>query len=240
MQEQFYTNVVPFSSTEGVVHVARQKFVVYPTLKQQRYVDLDLFRQQVEESKAGLHHQPYTNKKKETARYKGIFYGFAFLFFMLTVITIAIPSAIGCGFLFSSCTFLKAIIVTISTTFFLSSLLLALSLKAEKEAIVSLLKKAKAHLAAIHARKQIRMGIKGSFPLFGKHRKAAIGLRQTYQETLDLLNDKKEETLHLVHRIGTAETLPEQEKEDLLNQAIEELHDKLQHIVHQFRHVTIS
>lgn len=240
MQESFYTNVVPFSSTEGVVQVARQKFVVYPAFQQQRYADLDLFRQQVEESKAGLHHQPYTSKKKDTTRYKGIFFGFALMFFFFTVITIAIPSAVGCGFLFSSCTFLKGIIVTISTALSLSALLLALSLKAEKEAIVSLARKAKAHLAAIYARKQTRMGIKGLFPLFGKHRHAALGLRQTYQEMSDSINDRKEETLHLVHRIATAETLPAQEKEDLLNQAIEELQEKLQHLVHSFRHANIS
>jgi len=240
MQDSFYSNVVPFSSAEGVVQVARQKFVVYPTLKQQRYADLDLFRQQVEESKAGLHHQPYTSRKKHTARYKGAFFGLAFLFFLFTVVTMAIPSAVGCGFLFSSCTVLKSIIVTISTTLSLASFLMALSLKAEKEAIVSLVRKARTHLAAIRARKQIRMGIRGSFPLFGKHRHAAMGLRQAYQEMLDGINDRAEETLHLVHRIATAETLPAQEKEDLLNQAIEELHDKLQHMIHGFRHHSVS
>ena len=61
-------------------------------------------------------------------------------------------------------------------------------------------------------------------------------LRQLYHEVIDKINHKKDETLHLVHRIATAETLDNQEKEDLLNQAIEEFNDKLQMLVHNFRH----
>lgn len=246
MQEPFYSNsncpqnVIPFTATEGVAQVSRQRFVVHPTLRQQRYADLDLFRQQVEESKAGLHHQPYTNRKKQTGRYKWVFLGFSLLFFVFALVTIGIPSAIGCGFFFSSCTLLKGIIVTISTTLSLSALLMGLSLRAEKEAIASLVGKAKAHLTAIYARKQTRMGIRGFFSLIGAHRHAAIALRQMYREIHDLINDKKEETLHLVSRIATAETLHDQEKEDLLNQAIEELHDKLQHILHGFRHANVT
>lgn len=233
MQE--FVNIIPISAAEGVTQVSKQRFVIYPALKQQRYVDLDLFRQQIEESKAGLHHQPYTAKKKVTRRYQVIFFSIAILFFILTVTTITIPSALGCGFLFSSCSLLKGILASIAACFSLSAMLLALTIKTEKEAITALVRKAKTHLAAIYARKQTRLGVKRFFFFFAMN-KTAVALKQMYQETYDLMNDKREEALHLAHRIATAETLEAQEKEDLLNQSIEELHDKLQYLLHSFRH----
>jgi hypothetical protein len=240
MQETNITsNIIPFSDLEGVTQVSKQRFVIHPSLKQQRYTDLEFFRQQIEESKAGLHHQPYTNQKRATKKYQWTFFSFAFLFFALTLITVFIPSAVGCGFLFSSCTLLKGGIVTVSGFLSLSALLVALALKIEKEAIYTRIKKAKAHLAAIYVRKQVRLGIKKRL-FFTSNREIAITLKHMYQETYDLINDKKEETMHLVNRIVTAETLQPEEKEDLLNQALEELHDKLQHLLHQFRHAMPS
>jgi len=60
-----------------------------------------------------------------------------------------------------------------------------------------------------------------------------------YHEGLDKINDKKDEALHLVQRIATAQTLDRVEKETLLNQAIEELHEKLKLLTHTFRHAAL-
>jgi hypothetical protein len=57
-----------------------------------------------------------------------------------------------------------------------------------------------------------------------------------YHEVCDKINDKKDEALHLVHRISTAETLTLEEKEDLLNQAVEEFNDKLRALIETFKH----
>lgn len=237
-QRNFF-NPLSLQTSSGIPQISKHHFTAKPSFLQQRYADLDFFRQQIEESKAGLHHQPYTNNKKNTSFYKTIFLGFAVLFFMLGVITMAIPSALGCGFFFSSCTFLKTILVTMCTFLSLSSLIFALKMRAEKEAVAYCVRKTKAHVAAIYARKQVRMGIKSIFAMMGKKRLQALALKQMYHEINDKINDKKDETLHLVHRIATAETLTSQEKEDLLNQAIEELNDKLQLLTHTFRHATL-
>ena len=207
-----------------------------PFTSKPRYADLEIFRQLVEESKAGLHHQPYSSHKKKTHLYKSVFFGFAILFFILEIIALAIPSALGCGFLFSSCSFLKGIIVSICTVFSVSSLTLALRLKAEKEAVASLIRKARIRLAAIYARKKVRSNLNFFSFFLNPARQKAAALKLAYYEVYDKMNDKKEESLHLVHRISTAETLNAHEKEDLLNQAIEELNDQLQHLTTAFRH----
>jgi hypothetical protein len=111
-----------------------------------------------------------------------------------------------------------------------------LGLKAEKEAVALYVRKTKAHVTAIYTRKKMRMGLKPFLAFFGPDRQKATMLRQAYDEVIDKINNKKDETLHLVHRIATAETLDNAEKEDLLNQAIEEFNDKLQMLVHNFRH----
>lgn len=234
-----FLNPLSLQTSSRVPQIPKRLFTAKSSFSQQRYIDLDIFRLQIEESKAGLHHLPYTNNKKNTTFYKSVFLGFASLFLVLNITTMAIPSALGCGFLFSSCTFLKGIIVSVCTFLSATALTIALRLKAEKEAVVHSVRKAKAHTAAIYARKKVSIGIKNVFSLFGPGREKAAALRQLYQDTCDKINDKKDETLHLVHRIATAETLDLLEKEDLLNQAIEEFNEKLHQLTQTFRHAKL-
>ena len=220
--------------------VSKHLFTVKPTLIQKRYADLDDFRQQIIESKAGLHHQPFTSNKKNAAVYKAFFLGFSALFFILGVTAMAIPSALGCGMFFSSCTLLKGIIVSICTFFSLTALTVGLRIKPEKEAVAQSMRRTMAHMATIYARKKIRIGATGFSILFGPEKQKMLALRQMYHEMSDKINDKKDETLHMVQRIATAETLDAQEKEDLLNQALEEFNDKLHTLTNNFRHAATN
>lgn len=231
-------NHLLLSSSGEIPRISKHLFTAKPVFHIKRYADLDSFRQQIEESQAGLHHQPYTSYKKNTLFYKSIFLGFAALFLMLSLTAMAIPSAMGCGFFFRSCAFLKGIIVVFCTALSLSSLTLGLRLRAEKEALAYSIRKTKALMAAIYARKKVRMGVKSMFAIMGPARLKTSALKEMYRETSDKINDKKDESLHLIHRIATAETLDEQEKEILLNQALEELNDQLQALTHTFRHAS--
>ena len=115
---------------------------------------------------------------------------------------------------------------------------MGLRLRAEKEAVSLSVRKTKAHAATIYARKKVRLGIKSFFSLFGPERQKSVALKHMYHEVCDKINNKKDETLHLVNRIATAETLDQHEKEDLLNQAIEEFNHKLHVLTNNFRHAT--
>lgn len=225
------------SSRSKITRVPKEYFTFKPSLGQQRYTELDIFRQQIEQSRAGLHHKPYTSNKRNVFLYKTIFFAFALIFAILGVAVLAVPSALGCGF-FSSCTAIKSVLASLCTIFSLSAFTIAFSMSHEREVIQEYVRKARARLATIYARKCRRMGIKSIFAFFTHHRRQALLLRQTYHEACDKINDEKESALHLAHRIATAQTLDAEEKESLLNQAIEELNEKLMTLCHTFRHAT--
>lgn len=219
--------------------ISKQLLAIKPAFVQERYADLDFFRQQVKESKAGLHHQPYTSAKKSTSFYKTIFLGFAALFFLFNITVMSIPTALGCGFLFSSCNVVKGIAVSFCTFLSIASFTIGIRLKAEKEAIAYQVKKTKIQLKTVNERKKLLLGVDGLFAFFGPERQKAKALQQAYDEACDKINDKKDEALHLAYRIATAETLEKHEKEDLLNQAIEEFNEKLQKQIQTFRHTLV-
>lgn len=205
----------------------------------QRYDELDIFRQQIEESKAGLHHKPYTQNKKSVFIYRCIFLGIAIVFFSLAIAAFSLPSTFHTGLLFGTLTTVKNVVISICFMLSAAALSLGITLQAEKEAVYQCVRRAKAHLERIYGRKSLKLGLKRFINLFGKQRLQTQALRQMYQESLDKINDKKEETLHLVQRIATAETLEAAEKESLLNQAVEELNEKLLILTHTFRHSSI-
>lgn len=218
--------------------IPKEQFTAKLAFSKQRFADLDFFRQQIEKSKAGLHHQPYTTYRRTVLLYKTVFFSFAFLFGILGFTSLAIPSAIACGF-FSMCTAVKGVLASLCMVFSLTAFTMAFSMSSEKEAVAQYIRKTRATLLTIYRRKQIRLGIKPFFGFF-THSHQAATLRQMYYEAIDQVNDKKEASLHLMHRIGTAKTLDRKEKEDLLNQAIEELNEKLRALVHTFRHAHVE
>lgn len=230
-----FINPLSLQPSDGIPQISAKRLVVKPFFIQQRFADLNSFRQEIEQSKAGLHHQPFTSNKRNTKFYKTVFFGFAAIFFVLGMTTATIPLAFSYYF-FGAHVFLKGIIVSICSILSLTALTMGLRLKPEKEAISHCVRRTKNRITAIYARKKIQAGIKSIFAFIGPNRLKAAALRQMYQETLDRINDKSEETLHLAHRIGTAETLNLLEKEDLLNQAIEEFNEKLHGLVQSFKH----
>lgn len=222
----------------GIQQISMRQLFVKPLFIQQRYADLDLFREEIEQSKAGLHHQPFTSNKRSSTLYKAIFLAFSAIFFGLGMATTTIPLALNFGFLGSS-TFFKGTIVVVCSFLSFLALGLGLRIKPEKEAIAFYVRKARARVSAIYASKKINMGLQTLFAFLGQNKRKASALKQMYNEMVERIHDKQEEALHLVHRILTAETLNRQEKEDLLNQAIEEFSEKLQLLVHSFKHASL-
>jgi hypothetical protein len=220
--------------------ISKQLLTIKPAFVQQRFADLDFFRQRIEESKAGLHHQPYTYAKKNTSLYKAIFLAIAAIFFLFNITVMSIPTALGCGFVFSSCKIVKGIVVIFCTFLSIAAFTLGIRLKAEKEAIAYQVKKVKIHLKTIYERKKLLLGVNSIFSFLGSKRKKAKALKHAYDEACDNINDKKDEALHLTYRIATAETLEMPEKEALLNQAIEEFSEKLHKQIQIFRHLHLS
>jgi len=79
--ELFKNNTPSFEAPIVTPIVSKILFTAKHTVSVQRFDDLDSFRQDIEHSKAGLHHQPYTNNKKSFFLYKLIFLGFFLVIF---------------------------------------------------------------------------------------------------------------------------------------------------------------
>lgn len=203
-----------------------------------KYNALEAFREEIEVSKAGFHHQPYTSQRKSVTLYRSIFLANSIAFLILAIFAISLPSTIHTGLFLGSLTTVKSVVIGICSMFSIASLTIGIVLQAEKEAVYQAIKRAKTHLSRIHQRKSLKVGFKRHL-LFGKERMYVKALRQMYQEKLDKIYDKKEEALHLVHRIMTASTLNPIEKESLLNQAIEELNEKLTILLHAFKNESL-
>lgn len=233
---------IPLSETNSALptipKVARDRISTKIPLPQQRYSDLNMFRQEIEQNKAGFHHKPFSYNKKNAIFYKTVFFAFAFLFAILAITTMAIPSALPCGF-FSSCTLIKGAVISICTLLSLGSFSIAMSMRTEKEIVLKHVRHARMTLGKIYSGKQARLGISCFLSLFGPKRKDILTLRQMYHDTADKISEKKEEALHLTHRIATAQSIDQIEKENLLNQAIEEFHDKLLSLLNTFRHLPL-
>lgn len=223
-------------SLTNAPQIPKRLFTTKLENKQERFIDLEIFRQEIEDSRAGLHHQPYSIRKKSVHKYKCIFFAFSLLFLGLSIAATSLPTAISCGLLFGSCTFIKGGILSVCILLSIAAFVAALALQPRREAVLQSVRRAKLHLKAILVRRQIRMGLKRFIVIFGPQRAQAAALIQMYHEGIEKINDKKDEAMHLVHRIATAETLDKTDKEALLNQAIEELDEKLRLLVHSFRH----
>jgi len=204
-----------------------------------RFSDLDSFRQEIEQSKAGLHHQPYTNNKKSVFHYRLTFFFLALLFAFLGFLAMKLSSIAGNALFIPTTSFVKGGICTICFLLSTCSFAIALAIRAERETILQCIRKAKAMLSAIYARKRLRIGMKRFFAFYGQHGKIAVALKHAYDEALDRINNKKDEALHLIHRIATATTLNMDEKEALFNQAAEELNEKLMTLTHTFRQASL-
>ena len=205
------------------------------TLMRQRYAELDIFRQQVEQSKAGLFHQPYTHNKKSILIYKSLFFAFGLLFATLGITALAITStALVWGF-FGSLAALKSIIVCLCFMLSLLAFTITLATRPEREVVLQCVRKAKAHIRDVYTRKRTRLGINAFNALFGVQKQQAGVLRQMYEEACEKINEKRDDVLHLVHRIKTSHALEKVEKETLLNQAIEDLYETLMAQTHNFR-----
>jgi hypothetical protein len=206
-----------------------------PPAKKTRFPELDLFRQQIEQGKACLHHQPYTNSKKNTLIYKAIFLSFSALFVLLSVLTVCISFAYSWGiFNLTSIGIVKTALVLFCALLAFSSFFIGISLRTEREAIQCAVRRARARTSRIYARKRIQFGINQILPFSRAKRQMSASLKNAYRDTCEKISDRKDEALHLVQRIISA-SLAWSEKEMLLNQAIENLSEQLFLLTHSFR-----
>lgn len=226
------------SAVNGIPQIPRHIFTLRFPLACQRYPELELFRQQIEQNH-GFIHQPYTNNKGCVLFYQGVFISFAVLFLILGSIVILTPSSLSYVF-FGKYHFFKEMVAFICVLLSLMAFMIGYGIRTERETIFHYARKAKREVAKIYARKRVKMGLKRFFAFFGNHQRQAVELRQLYHEAYDKINDLKEDALQLVQRIAMTHGLDANMRETLYNQAIAELNDKLILHTHTFKQAKSS
>ncbi len=225
-----------FSPMQGQNTAQISKYLFTKTPYSRRdYTELEIFRQQIELDQQGLHHQPYTLNKSGVKVYKTIFYGFAFVFVLLGLFVSATSSTFTYAF-FNFSIVLKTFITLICFLLALASLIMGMTIRTEREAVMHYTRIAKTNLSKLYARKKLKLGLKRFLAFFGHPEQETIVLKQMYHDASDKINERKEEVLHLVDRINSTSTMDIQKKETLYNQAIAEFNDKLTLLVHTFKH----
>lgn len=206
-----------------------------PPSSRRDYTELEIFRQQIELNQQGLHHQPYTANKSGVTVYKSIFYGFACVFVFLGLFVTATSSTFTYAF-FNFSIVLKTFITLVCALLALASLIMAMTMRTDREAVMHYTRMSQANLTKLYARKKMKLGIKRFLAFFGHPQPEMIALKQMHHEIGDKINERKEETLHLVDRINSTSSMDMETKEMLYNQAIAEFNDKLTLLVHNFKH----
>jgi len=206
------------------------------TTPNREFTELEQFRHTAEESGIDIHHQPYHRKKKQVLTYRAIFLGLGILFLILTLIVIFMTHQLPWleHVWTLSFTTTKSFVAFVGIILTLFSLWLAYSLRTEKEAAIHIFHKASHKLTQIYAQKHLKADLT-RFSWFGSSYTRFNALKQEYRMAQRELEEQKDQTLFLLGHINNNDAISLEQKEQLFNQALLELKDKLQGVLRKFK-----
>lgn len=212
---------------------AKSTFTIKMEEPGRRYAELDIFRQNIESE--FLIYAPFSATKKRVAFYKLAFIGFGILFGMLGGCLLMINVAWSCGSVFlSHCLAAKNILSIFCFVAAIAAFSIGQTLCSKKDSVANLIRRARHKLTKIHTLKKVELGLSRFFS-FGNSYGKSLALKQSYRECCENIEHHRDEILQLFDRIASSLTLDQLSREHLYNQAILELNDKLNRIVHHFR-----
>lgn len=204
------------------------------TSRRQEYTKLRLFKNRIELEKTGPNYKPYSTMKSSVMLYRTIFLGFGALYFLLGIILFFNSLNWSYTFLFGNSIDLKLAFCGLCAIASSSGILIGFTLRTEIEAAKRLYGKAKRRLKKFYDRKLVKFGVI-RFLSFGQEYRKTLALKQMYLDSLEKLQEYKEETLQILDQIARSNSLDGRMKEELFNQAILELDDKMNLVIHTFK-----
>lgn len=210
-----------------------------PAPHNQKYEELEQFRQLIEHQKSGRHYQHYTVNKKIVMKYRLIFAGLGTLFTTLGFIVYHKTLIMANNLLLGTWQVPKVSICTFCAIMALVAFAMAFLMRPEKEMINKLWTHAKRKLGRLYSQKGLELGHKGVIA-FGDERRKVLALKHAYNEARDKISEKREEILHLVEKIANSRDMDSRTKENLFNQAALDFNDKINEIIRPFRHLPVS
>lgn len=199
-----------------------------------KYIELNQFRQKIEEQRIGPHHQPYQAGRKKAIFYRSTFLGLSFLFVFLSVFMYTQSMNWSGTLFFVNYTATKFTLCAFTSLLAMIAFVMAATIKTEKEATNQMVQRAQSKIRSILAYKRAEYGTK-NLSSFSQNFKKYILARQAYHDTLDKIRESKKITYALLEQISYTPGLEKQVIEKLFNEAILELNDKLHVLIQNFK-----
>lgn len=187
--------------------------------------DLNDFKKQ-------LDHLPYYIHKKNVFKYRIIFVSLGLLFIGLALFVFLEKTSWFCNMLFTNCYLVQASLSGLCLLLSATAMCIAYHIRPEKEAVQHLAQRAKQRITKIYSQKCPHFGFGWLLILRGD--KQAATLLKAYHDAADKLHELKTSTLALVRHVANSQHLDFHNKEQLFNQALLELKEKLNWIVRSF------
>ncbi len=202
-------------------------------LLKEDYPLLHLFKHQIEADKTGFYHRPYSIHKPSVHFYRSIFFSIGLIYTLLATVLFLKTLNWNSEYLFGSNLVVKSILLILCSAIGSSSLLMGLFMTPEKESVKKTIRKGRAKLQRSYSKKRIQHGLKSLFA-FGEERVKSQAFNHHFHDILARLYEEQEECLLLLDRISRCKSLDSLAREELLNQALLELHRKIEGLVHVF------
>lgn len=198
------------------------------------YIELNKFRQKIEEERSGPHHQPYQAGRKKTIIYRTIFYSLGLLFLFLCIFIYTQTMNWSGSLIFVNYTATKMTMCVFTFILSLAACILGQLIKTEKEAANQLIHRAQNNIRRILAYKKAEYGLTRFFS-FGKQFRKHVAAKEAFHDAWEKIRDSKRVTYALLEQISQTKGLDNLAIENLFNQTILELNDKLNIIIAEFK-----
>lgn len=200
----------------------------YVGKKHYRYLNLKLFRNQIESKKA---EEIYKRHSFRFALYRAIFYAFALLFVALAAFALSHTIAVTTTFFGSFEVLPKLAVCTLSLLLAVTSFAIGTSLCVAQESINQI----------TNPTKKLILKIWGSQNDSSETSNATSWereseLKQLYKSTLYAIEEKKEDSLFLLREILRSKDLSAKEKQTLFCQTLDEMEDELNSIIENVKY----
>lgn len=201
-----------------------------PSNKQQ-YPLLDNFKQEIEINKNSPENRPYSYLKPSILFYRIVFLTIGVVYFILASILLSKSLNWTCSLMFGSSLAVKTTLLIICGGVSLTSLYYGLFISAERETV---------RLTIRHAKKKLKKLYSSQFSFFkrlmdsNEQTEKSGQIYQQLSKIMEQLDRLQAECIHLVDRISKSESMGEDQKEELFNQAIIELRFKLESMIETF------
>lgn len=198
------------------------------------YIELNQFRQKVEEEKIGPHHQPYQAGRKKTIIYRTIFYSLGLIFLSLCIFMYTQTMNWSGSLIFVNYTATKMAMCVFTFILSIAACIVGQLIKTEKEATNQLIHRAQSKVRRIMSYKRAEFGLT-RFLSFGKQFRKHIAAKEAFHDAWEKIRESKRVTYALLEQIAKTKGLDTSTTEKLFNQTILELNDKLNVIILEFK-----